>query len=61
MATQRDRGDLRIALEVLREFKALESAAEYCGAPFTVWARLEQLEDYLEQLVGVESIPAGGR
>jgi hypothetical protein len=51
LMTARSSGDLRIALDVLREFKALESASEYYATPFIAWGLLERFEDYLEILV----------
>lgn len=51
LKTQRDKNDLRVALEVLREFKECESGAEWAMIPFTAWAKLEQLEEFLNHLV----------
>jgi hypothetical protein len=49
--TNRAAPDLRVALEVLREFKAGENDEEYLATPFQAWVKLEQLEEFLEHLV----------
>ncbi len=49
--TKRSKEDLKIALEVLTEFKSNESHEEWALTPFMAWAKLEQLEEYLEHLV----------
>jgi hypothetical protein len=51
LKTGRDKAQLRVALEVIREFKAHESIEEYGMTPFMAWAKLEQLEEYLAHLV----------
>jgi len=42
---------LSTALEVLQKFKEQESTEEWLQIPFDAWAKLEQLEEYLEHLV----------
>lgn len=49
-ATSRDK--LNAALDVIEEFKALESDAEWLVIMFDAWAKLEQLEDCLRLLTG---------
>lgn len=39
------------ALRVLRLFKECESAEEWLGIGFAAWAKLEQLQEFLEHLV----------
>jgi hypothetical protein len=51
LKTDRPKEDLKMALEVLREFKKCESTEEWAYTPFAVWSKLEQLEDFLEHLV----------
>ena len=51
LETERSQEELRIALMVLREFKACESEQEWIGTPFFVWAKLEQFEEFLAHLV----------
>jgi len=48
--------DLTIALKVLREFKACESLEEWYLIPFSAWAKLEQLEEFLAHLVENEPL-----
>lgn len=45
--------DLRTTLRVLQTFKGFESTQEWM-MPFDLWARLEQLEDYLRIRLNVE-------
>jgi len=51
LKTKRSKEELKIALEILREFKTCESDGEWLGIPFRAWSKLEQLEEYLEYLV----------
>tara|TARA_R100000656_G_scaffold61465_1_gene47484 strand:- start:16754 stop:16984 length:231 start_codon:yes stop_codon:yes gene_type:complete len=51
LKTKRKKHDLKIALEILREFKSCESKLEWMAIPFAAWAKLEQLEEYLDHLV----------
>lgn len=51
LRTTTSRRELRIALKVLREFKACESGEEWLSIPFAAWAKLEQLEEFLVHLV----------
>ena len=46
--------DLIVTLKVIREFKKCESKREWL-MPFIQWVRLEQLEDYLCLLTGVDA------
>ena len=51
LSTKTSRDDLAATLAVLREFKACESTQEWLAIPFSAWAKLEQLEEFLEHLV----------
>lgn len=51
LATTRSPDELRITLEVLREFKACESKEEWFAIPFAAWVKLEQAVEFLEHLV----------
>jgi hypothetical protein len=51
LKTKREKEELKHALEVLREFKTCESDNEWISIPFAAWAKLEQLEEYLDHLV----------
>jgi len=51
LETGRDIEELRAALAVLEEFKLCESHEEFIAIPFAAWAKLEQLEEFLEHLV----------
>lgn len=51
LKTKRTKEELSIALDVLREFKAGESVEEWAGIWFMAWAKLEQLEEFLDYLV----------
>ena len=61
LETKRSRQDLEAALSVIEEFKQLETTVEYMLQPFSLWVRLEQLEDYLRLLLGkdVEKVNDG--
>lgn len=56
LKTKRSEDELRIALDVLREFKAHESVDEWIAIMFSAWAKLEQLEEYLDHLVNGEPL-----
>ena len=43
--------DLETTLRVLRQFKASESSDEWLMVPFAAWAKLEQLEEFLDHRV----------
>jgi len=51
LKTSRSKEELRTTLATLREFKACESTEEWAWIPFQAWAKLEQLEEFLEHLV----------
>ena len=51
LETKTRKDDLAITLKVLREFKGNESKEEYLSVMFAAWAKLEQLEEYLDYLV----------
>lgn len=51
LKTKRSKEELSAALEVIKEFKGCESDDEWFAIPFEAWAKLEQLEEYLEHLV----------
>lgn len=50
LKTKRSKKDLEVALSVLREFKSCESMDEFLGISLGAWAKLEQLEEFLEHL-----------
>lgn len=56
LKTTRSKDQLKIALEVLREFKAGESQGEWLMLSFATWAKLEQLEEFLAHLVEAEPL-----
>lgn len=51
LRTSRSKAELATALDVLREFKRGESEEEWVEIPFLAWAKLEQLEEFLDHLV----------
>lgn len=51
LKTKTKKKDLNIALKILKEFKKCESKEEWFYIDFSAWAKLEQLEEYLEYLV----------
>ena len=53
LATDIPECDLQAALRVIEAFKALENDHEF-GMPFSMWVRLEQLQDYLRMLTDPE-------
>lgn len=50
LKSERTPDELKLALEVLREFKECESASEWGVIPFACWSKLEQLEEFLDHL-----------
>ena len=50
LKTDRSKEDLKIALEVLREFKKCESTEEWTSIMFVAWTKLEQFEEFLGHL-----------
>ena len=56
LKTKRSKDELRVALDVLREFKACESMEEWAAIMFAAWAKLEQLEEFLDHLVNGASL-----
>jgi hypothetical protein len=61
LKTNRSEAELRTALEVLREFKKCESAAEWGLCPFQAWVKLEQLEEFLAYLTDKEPMKDDAR
>jgi len=51
LKTPRAKEELATALDVLREFKKCESQEEWLAIPFAAWAKLEQMEEFLDHLV----------
>ncbi len=51
LKTERSIEELASALAVIRDFKQCESQEEWLCIPFGAWAKLEQLEEYLEHKV----------
>jgi len=52
--TTRSKDELKIALSVIEEFKGKESEVEWASFSFESWQRLEQLQDYLRLLTGID-------
>jgi len=50
LKTKRSKRQLRIALKVIEEFKGCENEHEWLALPFSAWAKLEQLEEYLSHI-----------
>lgn len=59
LKTKTPKKDLAIALKVLREFKKCESSSEWLWIPFAAWAKLEQLEEYLDHLANGKELAPG--
>lgn len=55
--TKRSPEELKIAYDVLHEFKSLESRDEWLMVPFAFWVKFEQFEEMLRLLAGVEGEP----
>ena len=51
LTKKHNKTDLESALKVLKAFKDCESEEEWAFIPFAAWAKLEQLEEFLEHLV----------
>lgn len=51
LKTAKDKSELRVALDVLREFKGCESREERAFTPGLAWSKLEQMEEFLAHLV----------
>ena len=51
LKTSRRKEELKIALDILLEFKKCESIEEWAMIPFVSWTKLEQLEEFLDYLV----------
>ena len=51
LETKRSKEELRIALDVVKEFKGGEDEIDWLFASFESWVKLEQLEEFLEHLV----------
>jgi len=51
LKTKRSKKKLRDTLDVIIEFKRHENEIEALHIPHQAWAKLEQLEEYLEHLV----------
>lgn len=51
LKTKRTEAELSTALEVIKDFKNCESLLEWNQVPFPAWAKLEQLEEFLNHLV----------
>ena len=58
LKTTRSKEELKLALEVLREFKACESQNEWLAIPFAAWAKLEQIEEFLAHIACGEPLRA---
>ena len=51
LKTKRSKKELKIALDVLKEFKNCESEEEWMTIMFAAWIKLEQLEEFLEHII----------
>lgn len=51
MKTDIPKEELAIALKVLKHFKSCESRDEWLAISFAAWAKLEQLEEFLDHMV----------
>lgn len=51
LKTKRSKEELKIALDVLKEFKEYETMQEWEKTNFMEWAKVDQLEEFLEYLV----------
>ena len=51
LKTERPKDELAVTLAVIKEFKSNESTEEWLQITFAAWAKLEQLEEFLEHLV----------
>lgn len=54
--TETPKPELRVALNVIRAFKACQSQEEWLMIPFDAWTKLEQLEEFLAHLVEGEPL-----
>lgn len=51
-----NKDSLKTTLDVIKAFKKCESREEWLAIPFSAWAKLEQLEEFLEHLVNNEPL-----
>jgi hypothetical protein len=56
--TKHSKEDLKVTLSVIKEFKSCESDMEWLHIDFAAWAKLEQLEEFLEHLVNEKPLAA---
>lgn len=56
LKTKRTKEELTTALAVVKEFKECENEEEWLRISFMAWAKLEQLEEFLEHLVNGEEL-----
>lgn len=54
LRTERSKEELELALNVLMDFRALESPEEWERCSFESWKKLEQFQNYLQILVGAK-------
>lgn len=59
LKTTTSKENLKIAMDIIAEFKKNESSIEWVDTPFVQWFKLEQLESYLKNLVNNEPIEKG--
>jgi hypothetical protein len=55
LKTKRTKEELKLCLDILKEFKECESQAEWLMCSFSTWVKLEQFEDYLRLLTDTET------
>ncbi len=54
LKTKRTIEELKLCLDILKEFKSCESYSEFCFSSFESWQRFEQFEDYLKLLTNTD-------
>lgn len=54
LKTKRTKEELKLCLDILKEFKGCETKTEWLMCSFESWAKLEQFEDYLRLLTETE-------
>ena len=54
LKTKRTKEELKLCLDILKEFKGHESQMEWLWCSFSTWVKLEQFEDYLRLLTDTE-------
>lgn len=55
LKTKRTKEELKLCLDILKEFKGCENEMEWLVCSFESWIKLEQFEDYLRLLTNTET------